>query len=356
MWLEPMNKSFPRLEDLSLSSTTEEEMSLVLPETLRAPDLRRLTLHGVDLPKGPSLLSSTTSLSTLSLTRIRDSCYFSPQHLVTQLQFLPHLEELSIIIPLSLPSSQGLGEEPLPALTPSVTLPALRWLTFRGVDVYLDNFVAQINTPLLERLSLTLLFDLTFTLANLTEFIHRTEGLECLVQVARIIFNKDGPFIDLCHYEQRGTEKISLHVNCEPLGWQIDSATQVCSALGGILSAVEDLTLDLNVDVMPSDWENTLDSMLWHELLLPFIGVKKLHIGSSLTVELSEALEPDAGGSVPEFLPQLQELDVQLEIDPAINVFSAFIKIRETVGRPVRLLAPPIPRADPEYDTRYDIQ
>ena len=38
---------------------------------------------------------------------------------------------------------------------------------------------------------------------------------------------------------------------------------------------------------MPSDWENTLDNTLWHELLSLFIGVKKLHIGSSLTLEFS---------------------------------------------------------------------
>jgi hypothetical protein len=67
-----------------------------------------------------------------------------------------------------------------------------------------------------------------------------------------------------------------------PLDWQIDSATQVCSALGKVVSAVEELTLDLNADGMPSNWENTFDNMLWHELLLPFIGVKKLHIGRSL--------------------------------------------------------------------------
>src|ERR1700743_3332026 len=57
-----------------------------------------------------------------------------------------------------------------------------------GVDVYLDNLVAQINTPLLERLGLTLFFYLTFTLVNLTGFIHITEGFECLV--AKIGFGK----------------------------------------------------------------------------------------------------------------------------------------------------------------------
>ena len=103
------------------------------------------------------------------------------------------------------------------------------------------------------------------------------------------------------------------------------------------MSAVEEFTLELDVDGIPSDWENTLDSTMWYELLLPFIGVKKLHIGSSLTLELSRVLE----SVTLELLPELQELEVQLKVDHATNAFSLFVKTRESVGRPVRLLVPP---------------
>jgi hypothetical protein len=337
MWLELMKKHFPRLRDLSLFSTTIEEMNLTLPETLQVPDLRRLSLHGVGLPKGLSLLSSVTALSTLSLTQIRGSCCFSPRSLVTQLQDLPHLEELSIGFAIStpLPSSEG---ELLPVPIAPVTLPTLRRLTFRGEDVYLDNLVAQVNTPLLERLSLTFVFDTTFTLVNLTEFIHRTKGFGC--PISRVVFKKDGVSIDAGHSEKRDVGRLSLHVNCEPLDWQIDSASQVCIALGKVIFDVEDLTLDLDVDGTPSDWKNPLDNSVWHELLLPFIGAKKLHIGSSLTLELSQALESVAGWLVSELLPELQELEVQLENDDQTKTaFSAFVETRESVGRPIHLLA-----------------
>ena len=344
IWLELMNKLFPRLEDLSLLSTAAEETNLILPETFQAPDLRRLSLHGISLPKRSSLLSSTIALSTLSLTHIGASFYIPPGHLVTQLQGLPLLEELSIgfVFPIPLPSS----EEQLPTLP--VRLPALRRLTYRGEDVYFDNLVALINAPLLEQLSLIYFFDPTFSLVNLTEFIHGTGGFGCLA--AQLIFNKDGASI---YYEQQGIRKLSLHVNCEPLDWQIDFATQVCNALGNVLSAVEELIIDLNEDWMLSDWDNTLDSMVWHELLLPFIWVKKLHIGFLLTFELSQALNAAAGGLVLELLPELQKLEVQLEIDDAKKVFSVFIETRESVGRPVRLLALPIPHAEPEVPPGY---
>ena len=344
IWLEPMNKLFPRLEDLSLLSTTVEETNLMLPETLQAPDLRRLSLHGIGLPK---TLSLPVALSTLSLTHIGASFCIPPGHLVTQLQGLPLLEELSIsfVTPLPLPSSE---EQLLPAPIQPVRLPALRRLTYRGVDVYIDNLVALINAPLLEQFSLIFFFDLTFSLMNLNEFIHRTEMFGCLV--AKVIFNKNGASI---YYEQQSVGKLSLRVNCEPLDWQIDSATQVCNALGNVLSAVEELTIDLDEDWMPSDWENTLDSTVWHELLLPFIGVKKLHIGFLLTFELSQALDAVAGGLVLELLPELQKLEVRLEIDDAKKVFSAFIETRESVDRPARLLALPIPHAEPEEPPGY---
>ena len=52
MLFEPMDKLFPRLEDLSLLSTATEEdqeIGLVLPETFQAPDLHRLALHDIGL-------------------------------------------------------------------------------------------------------------------------------------------------------------------------------------------------------------------------------------------------------------------------------------------------------------------
>jgi hypothetical protein len=355
MLFEPMNKLFPRLEDLSLSSTAmeeDQEIILELPGTLQAPNLCRLSLHGIGLPKGSPLLSSTIALSTLSLTHIRDSSYLSPGHLVTQLQYLPHLEELSIGFNNSvpLPSSEG---EILLAPTPPVTPPTLRLrqLTFRGVDTYLENLVAHINTPLLERLDLTLLFDLTFNIVDLAQFIHGTEGLKC--HVAQVIFNKDGVSIDTASHERHSIGNLHLHIYCGPLDWQIDSATQVCSALGNVLSSVEELTLGLNDDGMPSDWENTLDNIVWNELLLPFVGVKKLHIGYSLTLELSRALGSVAEEFFLEFLPELQELGVQLEINHAIKLFYLFVETRESVGRPVQLLALPIPYPGPRVFPKY---
>jgi hypothetical protein len=74
---------------------------------------------------------------------------------------------------------------------------------------------------------------------------------------------------------------------------------------------------------------------MWHELLLPFIGAKKLRFGSVLTLELSRVLNSVTGGLAQELLPELQELDVLPKYK-----FLKFIKTRNSVGRPVHLLTP----------------
>ena len=334
LWLGQMNQLFPRLTDLCLLSTTTEETSLVLPETFQAPDLRYLRLQSIGLPKGLPLLSSAITLSTLSLTYIGASSYFSPGHLVTHLRGL-HLEKLTIGFAVPIPSPSSERELLHPPIAP-VTLPSLRTLKFRGVGAYLDNLVAQIKTPLLERLDLTLFFELAFNLVNLTKFIHRTEGFRCIF--SQVTFNKGDVSISAGQNKQPGIQKFRLRVKCKCLDWQIDSATQVCIALGTVVSAVEELTLDLNADGMISNWENALDNMMWHELLLPFVGVKNLHIGSSLTPELSQALGSVVGELVPELLPELQQIRVHLSIDDANNAFSAFVRTRASAGRPIHLV------------------
>ena len=340
--LATMNDLYPILEDLSLSTTTtttttEEEMSLALPSTFLAQNLRHVDLQGVGFPTQLPLFTYFTTLVTLTLTRIPASYYFHPGHLVSQLQGLLHLEELSIgfAVPIPLPSTE---RELLPPPMLRVTLPTLRRLMFRGVAVYLEDLVAQINTPLLEELVITLFFEFAFTLASLTQFIHTTRDLTCLS--AKVLFKREGVSIVINNGESMSGGGLTIEVPCEQLDWQIDSATQCCGALERCLSAVEELTLDLDKNGMASDWNDSLDSALWHELLVPFGSVKKLQIGSSLTFELSDALKPDATEFVLNLLPELKTIEVQVEVNDGNRAFSTFIGTRELEGRPVELTSP----------------
>jgi len=300
--LVELNEHFPQLEYLSIESTTKVEASLVLPGTFRAPNLRHLAFHDIGLPEQLSLSASIPALVTLTLTYIPAPCYFHPGHLVTQLQELPFLEELSIgfAVPMPRPSTEG---ELLHVPIPRVTLPILKRFTFRGVVVYLENLIAQIYTPLLEQLNVTLFFQLAFTLVNLTQFIHTIERLRCLS--ASIHFERNRASIVTSNGESLDGGGLTISVICMSLDWQIDATTQVCGALAQVLSSIEELTLDLEEAGISFDGENAPDSTLWRELLLQFTGVRRLHIGSALTSELSDALTSDGAGLDLELLPDL---------------------------------------------------
>jgi len=332
----PMDGSFPRLESLSLLSTTslEKLTGLILPRTFLAPNLRHLSLRGVSLPKGLPLLASTFLLVTLSLTDIQSPGYFTPATFVTRLQHLPQLEELSIsfFTPLPRPSAEGeLLQGPI-ALT---TLPALRLLVFRGVSAYLENLITRINSPLLERFNITLFNQLTFTLPHLSHFTRTTEMLRH--PAAKVVFNRGGvSFVVGSRSEPLGGT-FNLRVSCKQFDWQIDSATQVCSELVQVLSAVEELTLDFEEENLPSDWQNAADVMMWHGLLWPFSGAKKLRIGYPFASELSNALESHDAGLILGLLPELEELEAQVELGHVKKAFETFIEARQLAGRHVHL-------------------
>ena len=334
-----IDELFPRLDELSLLSTTKSEggSGLMLPRTFTAPSLRHLALHIISLPTGLTTLTPASSLVTLKLTDIQDPGYFTPEQLLTQLQHAPHLRELSIGFFVALPSPSA-EEELLREPMVSTTLPALRWLEFRGEGAYLESLVGRIRAPFLERFNVTLFYDLIFTLPHLFEFIEKTEGFRH--PVANIIFNKEAVAFVIGRRYLFDYGTFSLHISCKPFNWQIDSATQVCSALAPVLSVVEELTLECDEQSIAGNWRNDSEIDVietWHGILWPFGAVKKLHVGHPLALEFSWALESDNVGLIAEILPELQELQALVRTQKAKNAFAAFIDARQDAGRPVHL-------------------
>ena len=331
-----MGGPFPILEELSLSSTTEDTGPR-LPETFLAPNLRHLTLSGISLPGELTLLSSI-SLITLTLTDIRATTYFLPKDLVRHLQPFSQLEELSLSfsVPLPRPSAE---RELSDALENPVTLPTLRHLTFKGVGAYLDSLVAQIRAPLLDQLHITLFNQIAFALPHLSHFTNTTEGLN--LPTAKIIFTHEAVSVVTDHHTpQIGSQRsgFNLRVIGKQFDWQIDSAAQICRSLMPVLSRVERLELDFNEWSVPTEFQDgAVDGMTWRELLEPFIGARELHICRILTRELSSALQLDNVGLDPGLLPSLLVLAPKIEEDKAINAFASFVNICQVAGRPVRL-------------------
>ena len=351
--LRLMDRPFPILEHLSLSLTGDVMTSLgdvmfTLPGAFLAPTLRHLDLLGIRLPKRLRLLSSTPSLVTLKLTNIQASGYFHPRLLVVRLESLPQLEELSIgfSIPTPRPSSERLllGKQGTP-----VMLYNLKSLTFRGVSAYLERLISLIRAPVLRELDITLFNQLAFTLPHLSHFVNITEHIT-FPQIATINFFP-GTSIILSHrvmgwgpaYQNQG---FTLHVMCKPLDWQIDCATQICSAFTSTLAGIESLRVIINRQSYSfsetDEADDTIDSTSWLELLRLFVNVKELHFDHNFSVELSRALELDEIGSDPGLLPDLRELVSDYRGKHASSLFGSFIHARQVAGRPVSLRLLPL--------------
>jgi len=331
-----MNKRFPQLEHLSLSSTTrpQEGTKLMIPRTFLAPKLRHLELPCIYLPTGLPLLTFTHALVTLKLADIKAPGYFTPDDLVTQLWHIPQVEDVSIGFSTPMPRPNAEGDLSLPPIA-LTKLPALRRLDFRGVGAYLESLLPRISAPLLDRFNITLFNQLTFTLPHLSHFTDATERLR--YPIAKIIFNPGAVSFVVGSGEQPGKEPFSLRINCKHFDWQVHSAAQVCAALEPVLSFAETLTLQVEEQSLPPGWPSDIDGVAWHDLLGPFSNVKKLCIGYPLASKLSTAMESENAKLVLGLLPELQELEVKLGVAHADIAFAALVNARRLANRPVRM-------------------
>ena len=150
-------------------------------------------------------------------------------------------------------------------------LPTLKCPTFQGISAYLESLVAQLTTPHLEQLSITLFNQVAFTLPHLSNFTNTIERLPD----AKVTFdhNMVSMVKNLLQLQlDSRTPSFSLHVLCKQLDWQIDTIMQILSALMPALSIVKQLTLDFNKHRTPTKWQDgAVDGMMWHELLRPFV-------------------------------------------------------------------------------------
>ena len=326
---------FLMLEHLSLSYAIGGDPNLILPKTFLAPNLRHLNLVNVDIPKRLQLLTSTVSLVTLFLTNIRAPGYFHPRLLASRLQSLPQLEKFSIgfAIPIPRPSEES---ELFSKRGATVTLPNLKHLAYQGVSAYLECLVAQIETPLLERLEITLFNQAAFELPHLSHFTNVVEGLN--FPVAKVSFGPNMVSVTTGHRNtQHYDGRFSLHVLCSQMDWQVECVTQISNTLIHMLLGVEELGIILHEETMPTEWQiDEIEGTTWHELLRKFNGVKELHICAALSQELSRALQVNDIGSNPAFLPRLRKIVSGSEGSVAESLFSSFVHARRIASNPVR--------------------
>ena len=328
-----MNEPFPALTDFALSAT--DESAVVFTEKFLGGSaplcLRSLNIRGIPFPTFPTFILSATHLVDLNLLDIPTSSYVSPDVMATCLATLPNLKHLSFGFrsPLSRPAQIN----PSP-LTRNV-LPTLAHLSFSGVSEYLEDFLARIDTPLLNRLVVAFFMDLIFDIPRLNGFARRI-GRSKPFKQARIEFS--GPAIKIMF---GSPTRFALEIRCEKPDWQLSSIVQVFSQQLPILSHVERLEL------RESPWEHIrwkddpdLDPLLWLELFHLFIAVQSLYVSEMLIPPIAAAFEkPTAEGITMGVLPVLRNLFLEgfQPSGPVYETMKSFIATCQLSGYPIAI-------------------
>ena len=326
-----IHDEFPMLEYLFIEPLCRHRRGLILPQTFRAPHIRYLILSNFAFSIGSPLLTTPMDLVTLSLQNIHPYVYFHPNALLQRLPLMPLLETLQIAFH-SLPTHDIQMQLLDTPITTHVTLPNLRWFAFGGTNTYLETLLPWMTTPLLERLQIKFVHQLTFSVPRLLQFMNTAENLR--FGSAMLAFYNE--FISMRVYPHKGARMYAfyLQVTCKQRAWQVASAAQLFNALRTVFSTVEDLTLEYWGSL---EWHDEADRMRWHELLRPFSNVKSLHVDNGLVRVLSRFLQTDDGESPLELLPELKELSY-IPMDDLCDIFTPFINARQNAGHPVTLI------------------
>ena len=333
IFLTEMQRPFPELTYLYLWS--KDEAVTVVPDSFlggSAPRLEYLALHGIPFPGLPKLLLSATHLTDLYLYGIPHSGYISPDALVVALSNLTSLKTLSIEFKSPRSCPDPASRRPPPS-TRSV-LPVLRYFWFKGVSEYLDDLVACIDAPLLNRLEITFFNDIVFDTPQLVRFITHTPKSRAL-EKAFITIQDRAARVDFSSQTSRDGA-FYVEILCRGLDWQVSSLEQVCTSCLPSLYMLEDLYFYNDLHLQP-DWKDDIENRQWLELFRPFIAVKNLYLSENFASRIAPALQELVEGRTTDVLPTLQNIFLKgLESSGSVQEsIGQFVATRRVANHPI---------------------
>jgi hypothetical protein len=327
---------FPKLKSLYLSFGLRGEPFVpVLPASSllggSAPRLENLSLAAIPFPLLPKHLSAT-HLVELYLLYIPHSGYISPEAMVTYLTMLTSLDTLH----LRFESAQSCpDQESRRSPPPSRSiLPALREFLFRGVNEYLEDLVARIDTPRLHQLSAILFNDVDFDTPELTQFISCTPSLGAYDEVHLVFHNHEAKVM---LRSLSGARVVEIKILCRVSDWQLSSLAQICTLPLHFLLTMENLYI-YGGPHSPSNGKGDIENTEWLDLLLPFTAVKNLYLCKQSAPRIAPTLQELTGGRT-DVLPILQNLFLEEfpPSEPVHECIAQFISARNLTNRPVTM-------------------
>ena len=308
--LSAMQKTFLGLKDLSLYLDGVYDMAFRVPDSFlggSAPDLRRLKLTCIPFPFPVirKLLLSAPNLVILSLHDIPPSGYFLPEAMVICLSALTRLKILFIgfEFPGSHPSLEG--RRPPPTHT---VLPALTGLEFVGFIDYLEDLVARIDAPLLNRLYIRLSRwrPTTDDTPKLTQFLSRAPKLKACDKACVTLYDSYANFAVL------GRDNLGLDLQILFYPLPARSMTHLCNSSfpQALIPMLETLYI-LSETASREYWQILFTDYNFLDLFRPFTTVKNLYLTRGFVPPLASALQELDGERLTEVLPNLQCIFVE---------------------------------------------
>ncbi|KAH9169006.1 hypothetical protein EDB89DRAFT_2073425 [Lactarius sanguifluus] len=314
--IEAMEVPFPVLTHLEITGHEEEDRPkdmLYLSDRFlggSAPCLQHLSLESAALEDLPKLLLSTRDLVSLRLENFPPWGYISPEEIAGGLAGLTRLRTLSIRF--AFPYERwGSPMHPQPC----VVLPALTEFEFRGDSKYLDELMAQIDTPRVEDVRIEY-SELDVQAPQFSEFIKRSQ-----FRRARVDFSTYDPDIKLDR-PQGECHQAHFSLIIPDSGFRDFTVAHVLGQLVPMLSNVAHLSVL---------GEDSMDEVL--PLLRLFPAVKAMDVHRKVAGYIASALEDIAEDMVTEVLPALE----LLLLDGDDNKLGQFLSLRQLSGRPVTI-------------------
>ena len=329
-----MQQSFPALTHLWLGPYLKDAISRSFLDG-SAPHLQALVLIGISFLALPELLLSATNLVRLWCDNIPRSGYILPQAMVTVLSALTRLESLS----LTFKSFRDLQDRTIriPPPRTRAILPTLTNLHFRGVPGYIENLVAQIDTPSLERMVTTLFHQEVLEVSELAKFVRRSEKLS-LADRAQVAYMSDRISVRLSKkLPGVGDKTLELEFLCHQSQSRLSYLVQLCASCFPTPSPFERLL----INVQRRSWQVVIPDPdpQWMDLFRLFSTVKYLRLSKCVTHHVAQALGVLSAERVLEVLPVLEIVFMSdlRSFGPVKEAISEFADARQLSGHPVSI-------------------
>jgi len=293
--------------------------------------LQELHLSGISPPALLSILSSTNDLVDLRLHDLPVTDHVSPQAMVAGLAVMTKLESLTIgFNPYFLASLH-----PLPALNFSAraTLPTLTQFQYRGSHTYLEDLVAQLDTPQL--FDLTIQIDdqsIVWQFYQLFQFIDRAEDLK-LAQFrhAHAEIHSSNLFI---HFNNAQTGQHTTHLTLGKVDHTAYDQLQFAGALLSQAPAITSTVRNLSITLL-SQMVGYLDHTTLLGFLYPFVTAETLCIRGGFTDIFPPMLNDLSDELITKVLPALHLLNFEDKPPELVKkLLLPFIKKRWFIGHP----------------------